>query len=113
MTFRTWQKPFVLNDNGDLVSQCLDISHEYFGSQNQADNLKHAGRGWAMDQLFLGCTIDKARQEDASLELAPGPHNRIHYPPNRNHEHVNEYMLEMIILTFILQAFRSSIIMSG
>ena len=55
----------------------IDQLRELFDGQSNR-SIKHAGKGWTMDQQLLGCVIDDAMKRNVSIELAPGPAHRLH-----------------------------------
>ena len=82
-----WRKFFPLMSNNPaqnrpspeaLVSQINSLVQKSFSVNKTEGKVVHGSKNWFMDQLILGCTIDRAIDEGYKVHLADGPRSRLH-----------------------------------
>ena len=77
MKFSLWRQLFPMPmDTSNATKVIMNIVTEAFNIST-ANPVKHGGKGWNMDQVFLARVINRFGQI-GQVDLAPGPQKRLH-----------------------------------
>ena len=84
MKISLWRKLFPLSyappgatDADSMVFHIKNLIDNLFPGAKNDGGQQHGGKNWYMDQIILGCTVDIAMEAGYTVDLAPGPRDRL------------------------------------